>query len=120
MENGVMLGIRLTLLGMSVVFASLIALALLMGALSVFGGPRQPRNARTPVAPGNVESGKANDAKVVAAIAAALAYHLELSSAPRVLSIKKVGGTSPSWGAAGRQAQMIERARMFVRRGSNR
>ncbi|MEW6243083.1 MAG: OadG family protein [Bacillota bacterium] len=120
MENGIMLGIRLTLLGMSVVFASLIALALLIGALSAFDGPRQPRNACTPVAPGNEESGKAKDARVVAAIAAALAYHLELSAVPRVVSIKKVGGISTSWGAAGRQVQMIERARMFVRRGSNR
>lgn len=111
-------GLELTLIGMGVVFLTLIALTLLMNLLKYTRAQKDtaPKTSAKPLpvaAGGSAPGVKGTSPEVVAAIAAAVSAYLGQPAG--TFTIRSVRAEVPAWAAAGRLQQMFNMESLFKR-----
>lgn len=124
MKN-MLLGLELTLLGMGVVFAALIALTMVMKLLRHFSGEKRPggslSKAFEPAATSSMARRTSGPTpEVVAAVTAAIAAYLNQPAGSfAVCAVRPVSETGSAWASSGRIQQMLAKDALF-RRGTQR
>lgn len=128
MDDLVLWGVRVTLIGMGVTFLVLITLAFILGAFKqLFARDRRPTAVPTesipagPSTPAVEVSGPAEGSdrqRVVAVIAAAVAAYLGRQVIEiNITKVKRIGTAGSPWQAAGRSENIAARQRLY-RRGN--
>ena len=108
-------GLIVTLIGMGVVFAVLIALVYLIEGIRVFSNKDKPKKKEEVVE--NVEEAteieyeieEKDNNELIAVISAALSYVIGNDSNLVIKSIVRANDQTPVWAKAGRQDQMLNR-----------